>query len=220
MNTEALAELANVAVAAATVVLAVAWLTHVVEWAAAREVRPSTREQTAALVTAGAAGSAPAPTDDSAARRHPSRADQIGRIGLTLTVLGTALLAAGVIARGAAAGRAPWGNMYETSYMLPQGHDRPPRPGDDAGGEQGGAEHGQRQPDPTDLVGARGVPPRCAVVRRRGRRACCSGGHQRRGLLSGRRPHLTGGCPLHHMRQPRHREHHGGGCDRDVGQLG
>jgi cytochrome c-type biogenesis protein CcsB len=113
MNTEALAELANVAVAAATVVLAVAWLTHLVEWAAAREVRPSTRAQTSALVATGAAGSSAPPTDDSAGGHPTSRADRIGRIGLALTVLGTALLAAGVIARGAAAGRAPWGNMYE-----------------------------------------------------------------------------------------------------------
>ena len=40
MNTEALAQLSNVAVASATVVLALACLAHIAEWAAAREVRP------------------------------------------------------------------------------------------------------------------------------------------------------------------------------------
>ncbi len=39
--------------------------------------------------------------------------DRLGGIGLSLTVLGTALLAAGVLSRGLAAERVPWGNMYE-----------------------------------------------------------------------------------------------------------
>ncbi len=77
MNTETLGPLANLAVASATVVLALAWVSHLVEWA--------------------------------------GRVDVFGRVGLSLTVLGTALLAAGVLARGFAAERVPWGNMYEFS---------------------------------------------------------------------------------------------------------
>ncbi|MBA3720741.1 MAG: cytochrome c biogenesis protein CcsA, partial [Nocardioidaceae bacterium] len=79
MNTETLGQLANLAVASATVVLALAWVSHLVEWA--------------------------------------GRADVFGRVGLSLTVLGTALLAAGVLARGLAAERVPWGNMYEFSLV-------------------------------------------------------------------------------------------------------
>ena len=41
------------------------------------------------------------------------RSDMFGRLGLMLTALGGLAHAAGVIARGVAAGRAPWGNMYE-----------------------------------------------------------------------------------------------------------
>ena len=79
MNTETLGQLANLAVASATVVLALAWVSHLIEWA--------------------------------------GRVDVFGRIGLSLTVLGTALLAAGVLARGLAAERVPWGNMYEFSLV-------------------------------------------------------------------------------------------------------
>lgn len=37
----------------------------------------------------------------------------LGRTGTALTVLGTVLVCLAVVARGLAAGRAPWGNMYE-----------------------------------------------------------------------------------------------------------
>jgi len=43
------------------------------------------------------------------------RSDRFGRIGLALTVLGFSVLAGGVLFRGLAAGRVPWGNMYEFS---------------------------------------------------------------------------------------------------------
>ncbi|MBA2740170.1 MAG: c-type cytochrome biogenesis protein CcsB [Nocardioidaceae bacterium] len=118
MNTEALAQLANVGVASATVVLALAWLTHLVEWAAAREVRPARLDSDASLVSAGghsAGGSSPATgvAAEGETSPSPSRPDRFGQAGLSLTVLGTALLAAGVLARALAAGRVPWGNMYE-----------------------------------------------------------------------------------------------------------
>ena len=41
------------------------------------------------------------------------RSDRYGRIGLSLTVLGLLLQAVGVVARGIAAERVPWGSMYE-----------------------------------------------------------------------------------------------------------
>jgi cytochrome c-type biogenesis protein CcsB len=43
------------------------------------------------------------------------RADRAGRIGLTLTTLAFALHLAGVVCRGLAVHRVPWGNMYEFS---------------------------------------------------------------------------------------------------------
>jgi len=41
------------------------------------------------------------------------RVEQFGRIGVVLTVFGFLLSLVGVLARGVAAGRAPWGNMFE-----------------------------------------------------------------------------------------------------------
>ena len=44
-----------------------------------------------------------------------SRGDRMGRIGVSLTVLAFLLHAGAVVARGVAAGRMPWGNMFEFS---------------------------------------------------------------------------------------------------------
>jgi cytochrome c-type biogenesis protein CcsB len=44
---------------------------------------------------------------------QPLRAAMFHRIGVALTVLGTVLLGAGVVSRGVAAERVPWGNLYE-----------------------------------------------------------------------------------------------------------
>jgi cytochrome c-type biogenesis protein CcsB len=48
----------------------------------------------------------------------PARARWIGRIAVGFTVVGWALHLASVIARGIAADRVPWGNMYEYSSMI------------------------------------------------------------------------------------------------------
>ena len=109
MNLEALAQLSNVAVASAAVVFFLACLTHLGEWAAAREVAPARRER----VAAGAMSSAEAPVLQPPEPSAASRSDRLGGIGVSLTVLATAVLAGGMLFRGLAAGRVPWGNMYE-----------------------------------------------------------------------------------------------------------
>jgi cytochrome c-type biogenesis protein CcsB len=52
-----------------------------------------------------------------AGRHQPpgGRADRVGRVALSLTVLAFGLHLAGVLARAGSAGRVPWGNMYEFS---------------------------------------------------------------------------------------------------------
>jgi cytochrome c-type biogenesis protein CcsB len=45
----------------------------------------------------------------------PERADRLGRIGVSLTVLAFALHLGAVVTRGLSAERAPWGNMFEFS---------------------------------------------------------------------------------------------------------
>jgi cytochrome c-type biogenesis protein CcsB len=124
--------LSSVALVTSVVVYLLAMFAHAGEWAAARSLAPagaaagSRRE----LVGVGARGEtvfdgveAPAgppaadPRDDGATPDETpdsrSRVEQLGRVGVTLTVLGFLLSLAGVLARGLAAGRAPWGNMFE-----------------------------------------------------------------------------------------------------------
>jgi cytochrome c-type biogenesis protein CcsB len=56
---------------------------------------------------AGGGGEVPAETV------HRGKADVVGRVAVALTVLGFALQLIATVARGLAAGRAPWGNLYE-----------------------------------------------------------------------------------------------------------
>lgn len=77
------------------------------EWAAARSARPM-RE----LVAVGA-GAEPATEPEPAEPAPASRSDLLGRAALGVTVIGALTHLAGVVLRGIAAGRAPWGNMYE-----------------------------------------------------------------------------------------------------------
>jgi cytochrome c-type biogenesis protein CcsB len=109
MDAEQYATWSNLAVASATVVFGLAWLAFVAEWAFG-SVGSAVAAQERALVGAGAgrrgpvAGQAP-PVGD--------RSDLAGRIGLALTVAASLVLALGVLTRALAAGRVPWGNMYE-----------------------------------------------------------------------------------------------------------
>ena len=113
MSAVEFAELSNFAIYSATAVYALAFVCHVLEWAAARQVVGApAAEPTKALVASGAgptlAAPHPAPTP-----APPGRTDMFGRVGLALTTLAFGIHAVGVVARGLAAGRAPWGNMYE-----------------------------------------------------------------------------------------------------------
>ena len=126
MNLE---QLSSVALVTSVVVYMLAMFAHAGEWAAARSLVPAgaTRERRE-LVGVGVRGEtvfggvdAPAGDADAsdvgddagetAGSRH--RVEQLGRIGVTLTVIGFLLSLAGVLARGVAAGRAPWANMFE-----------------------------------------------------------------------------------------------------------
>ena len=55
-------------------------------------------------------GDAPTPGPVTSTAQGPGR---LGRVGKAVVVLGTVLVCLAVVARGLAAGRAPWGNMYE-----------------------------------------------------------------------------------------------------------
>lgn len=102
MNLTDWGPLSNLAFATATVIYALAMMAHAAEWAAAREI-------TRVPETVGAGAS----TADTLSTDEQPRHETLGRIGLSLTVLALIVHAVGVLARGMAAERVPWGNMFE-----------------------------------------------------------------------------------------------------------
>jgi cytochrome c-type biogenesis protein CcsB len=115
----------NVALVTSVVVYLLAMFAHAAEWASARSV---TADRTvggeARLLASVGAASGPAARAGSAISTdaHDSstgrsavreRVEVFGRIGVALTVIAFGLSVAGVVLRALAAGRAPWGNMYE-----------------------------------------------------------------------------------------------------------
>jgi cytochrome c-type biogenesis protein CcsB len=108
MSPDTWATISNQAFAAAAVVLALSWISHLLEFAAGRTL--PAEDRTAMLVGAGTGtgGKVEAPVPGA-----PARVEVFSRIGLSLSMLGTAVLVAGAVSRGLAAGRVPWGNMFE-----------------------------------------------------------------------------------------------------------
>ncbi len=88
------------------VIYLLAMIAHAAEWAAAR--RP-VHEHERELVGAGGPSTLEAPGDAEA----DHRVRLFGRIGVALTAVGALSHIAGVVLRGVAADRLPWGNMYE-----------------------------------------------------------------------------------------------------------
>lgn len=133
MNVDApLGEFGDVLFYSAFAVYILAMLLHAVEHGLLRRVEPAAESVPAAVPAAvGARGSDepavvpddPAAGDDPAgvtpgpstpAGRPPRPAsERLGRMGVSLTVLGAALHVAMLVVRGVAADRPPWGNMYE-----------------------------------------------------------------------------------------------------------
>jgi cytochrome c-type biogenesis protein CcsB len=122
VTTEQFAAFSDNAIMFAGIVYVLAFVAHIVEWAAtlARPAAvPAEAEHVGALSGTGSALPADAPevpaTPD--AERRSLRIETAGRIGVALTAVGTLLLAAGVVSRAFATDpwRAPWGNMYEFS---------------------------------------------------------------------------------------------------------
>jgi cytochrome c-type biogenesis protein CcsB len=103
----------------ATVVYALAMVAHIAEWASARHVAvpraEAEREREQELVGAGGptstAGLVGLPAEQ--LRDEEIGTERYGRIGVSLTVLAFLTHLVGVAARALAAGRAPWGNMFE-----------------------------------------------------------------------------------------------------------
>ena len=99
------AQLSNTAIMFAALVYSLALLAHIAEWALHRAPAPDRDLVAVGGADAGEEAATPAAI--------PYREDFAGRFGVALTVIGFALNAAGMVTRGLAADRVPWGNMYE-----------------------------------------------------------------------------------------------------------
>jgi cytochrome c-type biogenesis protein CcsB len=110
MDSAQLGELSRSLVAGAVLAYIVGWLAYSAELA----IRSRLRKAAPQLVVAGADVAADEP-DSPAAAAEVERAERMARIGLSVTLLATVLLAGGVLLRTLAVERAPWGNMYEFS---------------------------------------------------------------------------------------------------------
>jgi cytochrome c-type biogenesis protein CcsB len=95
VTAESYAQASNYLIAAATIVLALAFVSHVAEWALTKR---------SALVPVTGAEDPP---------EAVTSAEIAAGVGRSVTGLAWLLLLAGVVARGLSAGRVPWGNMYE-----------------------------------------------------------------------------------------------------------
>ncbi|TDW88114.1 cytochrome c-type biogenesis protein CcsB [Kribbella pratensis] len=126
MSPEAYAQVSNLLIPTATVIYALAMVSHAMEWALGRAaVAKSAAVKEEVLVASDGAAVSGDPTDvpdvpavDVPAVEEPAsseRLDAASRIGLLLTWLAFVLHLGGVVTRGLAAGRVPWGNMYEFS---------------------------------------------------------------------------------------------------------
>ncbi len=113
----------SVALVTSVVVYALAMFAHAAEWASARGVGADVEDRVddRALVSVGAGSyDSPAPSTTTNPGQARQRVDMFGRIGVSLTGIAFLLSVGGVLLRALAAGRAPWGNMFEftTSAMV------------------------------------------------------------------------------------------------------
>ncbi len=94
----------------AGIVYALAFVSHIVEWAISRSLSPAEE-----LVDAGGPPTGSQTPADAAPSGPELRAEMFGRIGVAMTVIAAALHLGGLAARGLATDpvRVPWGNMYE-----------------------------------------------------------------------------------------------------------
>jgi cytochrome c-type biogenesis protein CcsB len=119
MDLEQWATLSNNMVAAATVVFGLACIAHLLEWSSGRRVEVAAPAAAEAKVPVGAdapsrdGGHAEPDSDRPDPVIAEERSARFGRIGVGLTVLAAGCLLVGVVSRGFAAERVPWGNMYE-----------------------------------------------------------------------------------------------------------
>lgn len=109
---ETLSTYSNWTYGAAVAVYVLAMVFYLVEQAL---TRTQVKAEAKALVGAGAPETEETQRDVAS---QPARAERVGRMAVSLTVLGVLLHLASLALRGLAAHRVPWGNMYEFGSLL------------------------------------------------------------------------------------------------------
>ncbi|MQA13690.1 MAG: c-type cytochrome biogenesis protein CcsB [Pseudonocardiaceae bacterium] len=101
----------------ALVVYLSAMVLHAIEYAAGRGETSAAQPVAVACAGGGGLGALTRPAEPPA-RAPRSRSERAGRVAVLLTGLGAAVQGASLLLRGLAAGRVPWGNMYEFTSAI------------------------------------------------------------------------------------------------------
>ncbi len=115
MSPESYAQVSNLLIPTATVIYALAMVSHAMEWALGRAAVAKTAAVKEEVLVASDGATVSGGVGDVPDVPAVERLDAASRIGLLLTWLGFVLHLGGVLTRGLAAERVPWGNMYEFS---------------------------------------------------------------------------------------------------------
>lgn len=117
-----LTQISDSAIMVAATLYCLAMLCHIAEWALSRTPAPQFTRQPVSIATGLEAGEPaetkglprPSLSDEVlSANRHSDRVELAGRAGVGLTLVAAGLHVMGVLTRGLAVDRVPWGNMYE-----------------------------------------------------------------------------------------------------------
>ncbi|APU12568.1 MULTISPECIES: c-type cytochrome biogenesis protein CcsB [Actinoalloteichus] len=111
---ETLSVYSDLCLASALVIYVLALLLQAAEYGFTR--KPKTAKTSALVGAGGTTSTTDADATTAGSDTPPSRrplAERLGRMGVSLTVLGAVVQLASLVLRGFATGRVPWGNMYE-----------------------------------------------------------------------------------------------------------
>jgi len=119
VTTADFANFSNNAIAFASLVYVLAFLSHVAEFAWGRNVPVTALVREPVAVGASSTSRDAPPTDEPVVDVSVQRVETFGRIGVSLTALACLLHFGGLVSRGLASDpiRVPWGNMYEFAVV-------------------------------------------------------------------------------------------------------
>ncbi len=103
----------SLAMVTSAVLYLLAMTMHAAEWASARTAKVAEPELVAVGAGAPVASELSATPPESGRTAPSARTEALGRAGLAITMVAAVTHIVGVVLRGIAAERAPWGNMYE-----------------------------------------------------------------------------------------------------------